>query len=73
VTLEDPDIGSTEPNVRIDNNCPAYTLLFGMAGGSADYNDDGDESDDLGGFPTDSRRVWHVSELEGIDLGPSDV
>jgi len=47
VALEEPQIGSTDPNIPIDNNCIDDKLHFGMPGGSGDYEDEGDESDEL--------------------------
>jgi len=37
VALEEPEIGSTDPNIPIDNNCMDDELHFGMQGGSRDY------------------------------------
>jgi hypothetical protein len=45
VALEEPEIGSTDPNIPIDNNCTDDELRFGMPGGSGEYKDEGDESD----------------------------
>jgi hypothetical protein len=45
VTLEETEIGSTDPNIPIDNNCTDDELHFGMAGGSRDYESEGDEKD----------------------------
>jgi hypothetical protein len=39
VELEEPEIGSTDPNILIDNNCTNTELHFGMPGGSGDYKD----------------------------------
>jgi len=36
VTLEEPEIRSTDPNIPIDNNCTDDQLHFGMPGGSGD-------------------------------------
>jgi hypothetical protein len=44
-----------------------------MAGGSGDYQVEGDESDDHDAIPTTSRRRQPVTELERFDLGNSDV
>jgi hypothetical protein len=70
VALEEPEIGSTDPNILIDNNCTDDELHFGMPGGSGDFDDEGDESDAI---PTASRRRQDATELERIDLGTSDV
>ena len=45
VALEEPEIGSTDPNIPIHNNCRVDELHFGMPGGTGDYEDDRDESD----------------------------
>jgi hypothetical protein len=46
VALENPQIRSTDPNIRIDNNCMNDELHFGTLGASRNYEDEGDESDD---------------------------
>jgi len=53
VALEEPEIGSTDPNIPIDNNCADDKLDFGMAGGEGDFENEGDERDAI---PTASRR-----------------
>jgi len=53
VALEEPEIGSTDSNIPIDNNCTDDEWHFGMPGGSGDFEDEGDESDPI---PTASRR-----------------
>jgi len=53
VAVEEPEIGSTDPNIPIDNNCMNNELHFGMPGGSGDFEDEGDESD---ANPTASRQ-----------------
>jgi hypothetical protein len=73
VALEEPEIGSTDPNIPIDNICTNDELHFGMPGGSGDYEDTGDESDNRNTIPTASRRRRPVTELERFDLGTSDV
>jgi len=73
VALEEPEIGSTDPNIPIDNNCTDDELHFGMLGGSGDYEDEGDESDDRDAIPTASQRRRPAMELERFDLGTSDV
>jgi len=73
VPLEEPDIGTTDPNIPIDNNCTDDELHFGMPGGCGDYEDEGDECDVRNAIPTASRRQWPVTELERFDLGTSDV
>ena len=56
VALEEPEIRSTDPNIPIDNNCTDDELHFGMARGSGDYQDEGDESDERDAIPTASWR-----------------
>jgi len=70
VALEEPEIGSTDPNIPIHNNCTDDKLHFGMTAGSGDSEDEGDEIDAI---PTASRRRWAETELERFELGTSDV
>jgi hypothetical protein len=55
VALQEPEIGSTDPNILIHDNCTDDELHFGMPGGSGDFEDEGDESDDRHAIPTASR------------------
>jgi hypothetical protein len=55
VALEKPEIGSTDPNIPIDNNCTDDELHFGMPGGCQDYDDDGDKIEESGVILTTSR------------------
>jgi len=73
VALEEPEIGSTDPNIPIDNNCTDDELHFGMPAGSGDFEDEGDECDDRDAIPTASRRRRPATELERFDMGTSDV
>jgi len=68
VALEKPEIGSTDPNIPIDNNCTDDKLHFRMPGGSGDYEDEGDESDMHDAIPTASWRRRPATELERFDL-----
>jgi len=70
VALWEPEIGSTDSNIPIVNNCTDDELHFGMPGGNGDLEDEGDESDAI---PIASRRRWAATELERFDLGTSDV
>ena len=70
VPLEEPELGSTDSNFPIDNNCTDDKLNFGMPGGSGDFEDEGDQSDAI---PTASRRRRAATELDRFDLGPSDI
>jgi hypothetical protein len=56
VALEEPVIGSTDPNIPIDNNCTDDELHFGIPGGTGDYENEGDESDERDAMPTASLR-----------------
>jgi len=73
VALEEPEIGSTDPNIPIDNNCTDDELHFGMPRGSGDYEDAGDKGDERNAIPTASRRRWPAAELERFDLKTSNV
>jgi hypothetical protein len=56
VALEEPEIGSPDPNIPIDNNCTDDELQFGMPRGSGDCEDEGDESDEHDAICTASRQ-----------------
>ena len=71
--IQELDIGSTDPNIPIDNNCTDDELHFGMPGGCEDYDDEGDEIDESDAIPTGSQRLQAATELERFDLGTSDV
>jgi hypothetical protein len=73
VALAEPEIRSTDPNIPLDNNCTDDDLHFGMPGGSGDYEDEGDESDDRDEIPIARRRRQAAKELEGFDLSTRDV
>jgi len=49
VALEDHKIGSTDPNIPIDNNCTDDELHFGMPGGCGDFEDESHKSDAIPG------------------------
>jgi hypothetical protein len=70
VALEEPEIGSTDPNILIDNNCMDDELHFEMPRGSGDFEDVGNESDAI---HTASWRRRAATELERFDLGTSNV
>jgi len=55
LVLQEPDIGSTDPNIQTDNNCTDNELHFGMPGGCNNYDDDGDEINESDAIPTASR------------------
>jgi len=56
VPREEPEIGSTDPNIPIDNNCMDDELHFGMPGGCKDDDDEGDVIDESDALPTASWR-----------------
>jgi hypothetical protein len=73
VALEEPEIGSTDPNIPTENNCMEDQLHFGMPWGSGDYQDEGDASDMCNAISTACRRQWLMTELQRFDLGNSNV
>jgi hypothetical protein len=73
VALEEPEIGGTDPNIPIANNCTDHELHFGMPGGCEDYDDEVEEIDKSDAIPTAHRRRWAATELERFDLGTGDV
>jgi len=73
VAVEEPEIGSTGPNIPIDNNCTDDELHFGMPGGSGDYEDEGGESNEHDANRSASQRRRPATELERFDSGTSDV
>jgi hypothetical protein len=73
VALQEPEIGRTDPNIPINNNCTDDELHFGMLGGSGDYEDEGDESDYRDAIPSASRQRRPATELKRFYLETSDV
>jgi len=73
VAPDELKVGSTDPYILIENNCTYHELHFGMPGGSRDYTDEGDESDELDVIPSTSRRLWAATELKRFDLGTNEV
>jgi len=71
--LEEPEIGSTDPNILIDNNCTDDKLHFGLPGGSGDCSDEGDKSDERDAIPTASWQQRLATELGRFDLRTGDV
>jgi len=55
VALGEPVIGSTDPNILIDNNCTDDKLHLGIPRGSRNQEDEGDESDERNAIPTSCR------------------
>ena len=64
VALEEPELGSADPNIPMDNNCTDNKLHSRMPGGSGNYEDEGDESDMCDDIPTASRGGRPIIELE---------
>ena len=73
VAIEEPGIGSTDPNHPADINCKEHELHFRMPGGCEDYHDDREEIDERNAIPTASQRRRAATELERFDLGTSDI
>jgi len=71
VALEEPEIGITDPNSPIENNCKDDEPHIGIPGGCEDYDDEGDEIDESDAIPTTSWRWWAANEIESSDLGTS--
>jgi hypothetical protein len=55
VVLEEPEIGRTDSHIPIDNDFIYDKQHFAMAGGSEDYEDEGDRNIELDAIPTSSR------------------
>jgi hypothetical protein len=72
VPLEEPEIGWTDLNVSIDNNCTDDQLHFGMPGDRGDYEVKADKSDKSNAIPTTSQRRRAATELVRFALGTSD-
>jgi hypothetical protein len=56
--LEEPEIGSLDPNIPIDSTYRDDELHVRMPGGSETYQDEGNESEERDAIPTASRRSW---------------
>jgi hypothetical protein len=72
VALAELQVGSSDPNMPIDNNCMDDEHHSRMPGGSGDYGDESDESHDRDAISTASRRRRPATELEMFDLGTRD-
>jgi len=72
VALEEPEIGSTDPNILIDNNCIDDELHFGMPRGSGDCEDEGDDSDMHNAIPTTSEWRRAATGLGRFGLQTTD-
>jgi len=73
VAHEEPEIGSTDPKIPIDNNYTDDELDFGMRRGSMYYEDEGDKSEKRDAIPTARRRRRPATELQRFMLGTSAV
>ena len=67
VALEEPEIGRTDPNILINNNCTDNELQFGLPAGSGDYEGDCDEWDGCSLIPTACQQWRHTTELKRFD------
>jgi hypothetical protein len=63
VAVEQFEMGSTEPNIPMDNNCTDDQLNFGIPWCTLDYDHHGDESNEPDTFPTTSRRPRPTTAL----------
>jgi hypothetical protein len=73
VLLEEPEVGSTDRIIPVDNNFTDNELHFGIPGFCKDYDDEGDQIDKSDAIPTARWRRQATSELERFDLGTSEV
>jgi len=73
VALEKPEVGSTDTNILIDNNCTDGKVHSGITGGSGDNSDEAEASYLCDAVLTTSWRRRPVTELERFDLATSDV
>jgi len=69
VALEEPKIGSTDPNIATNNNCTDDKLHLEMPRGNGNNQDDGDKSNERDAIPTASQQQLAASELEWFELG----
>jgi hypothetical protein len=70
--LEESEIGSTDPNIPINNKCTKDEMHFAMTGRSGDSKDEGEESDEHNAIRTPSRRRQPTTNFERFDCGTSD-
>jgi len=69
VALGEPENGSTDPNIPIDNKCTDDKFQLRMPRGSGDYEDEGDETEDRYAMPSARRRQQPRTEHTRFDLG----
>jgi hypothetical protein len=73
VAQEEPQIGSTEPNFQIDNNCTDDKVCVGMPEVSGNYENEQDVFAVCDDMPTATQRRWPATNLERFDQGTGDV
>jgi hypothetical protein len=73
VALEESEIRSTDPDVLINITCTENQVCLRMAGGSKQYEGEGDESNRLDEISTPSWRLWERTQRETFDLECSGV
>jgi len=73
VALGDLEIGSTDQNIPIGNDCMDAELHFRMPGCSGDYEDEHDESDKPYAILTVSRQRQAATSLGMFNLGLCDL
>jgi hypothetical protein len=71
VSLEEPEIGSTDQNMPIHINSSDDKLHFGRPGDNGDYKDYGDQCDKRNAITTGRRWCRAATELLSFDLGTS--
>jgi hypothetical protein len=72
VVLEEDEIGTTYPNIGIDDNWPDDELHFGWPGCSRHYKDEGDAYDVRHAIPPAIGRQCPTTELERFDTRTRD-
>jgi hypothetical protein len=72
VALEEPEIGSTDPDILIDNNWTYGKLHFGMERGCEEYNNEGYKIVKSDAIPTTSWWWMAATEHKRFNLGTGD-
>jgi len=73
VVLEEPVIGSTDPNILIDNKCMDDELHCRSPGGGKNYEHESDEIHESNSIPTTIWQRCAETEVERFDQGTTDV
>jgi hypothetical protein len=73
VALEEPEIRRSDPMIPKDCNCMDDDQHFGMPGGSRDYDDKGDESNQRDVILTTNWQQRAATDLQRFVRGTSDV